>query len=152
MILPLITETRAYNWSRASRSKESNILVLYISTFGNYSSQPILLNECLESFYNPSIQILILTELWILNLIRRPVAQKGSGCPIPGDTQGQAGWALSTRWSCGCPCALRGSWIRWPLSVPSNSKDFMILWPDFWGSSLSAKHNYYSHTNTNNSN
>jgi len=24
------------------------------------------------------------------------VAQSGGGCPIPGDTQGQAGWALST--------------------------------------------------------
>ena len=24
------------------------------------------------------------------------VAQRGGGCPIPGDTKGQAGWALST--------------------------------------------------------
>ena len=24
------------------------------------------------------------------------VAQRGGGCPVPGDIQGQAGWALST--------------------------------------------------------
>ena len=27
-----------------------------------------------------------------------------------------------------CPCSLQGSWTRWPLKVPSNSKDSMILW------------------------
>ena len=26
-----------------------------------------------------------------------------------------------------CPCALQGSWTRWPSEVPSNSKDPMIL-------------------------
>ena len=27
-----------------------------------------------------------------------------------------------------CPCSLQGSWSRWPLKVPSNSKDSVILW------------------------
>jgi len=31
-------------------------------------------------------------------------AQRGGGCSIPGDSQGQAGGALSTRWSCRHPC------------------------------------------------
>ena len=35
--------------------------------------------------------------------------------------------ALSTWWSCGCPCPLQGIWTRWPVSVPSNTNDFMIL-------------------------
>jgi len=34
-------------------------------------------------------------------------------------------WA--TWWSCGCPCLLQKSWISWPLSDLSNSKDSMIL-------------------------
>ena len=35
-------------------------------------------------------------------------------------------WAA---WSiCGCPCSLQGSWTRWHLKVPSNSKRSMILW------------------------
>ena len=35
--------------------------------------------------------------------------------------------ALSTWWSCRCPCSLQGSWTRWSLRVPSNSKESMIL-------------------------
>jgi len=35
-------------------------------------------------------------------------------------------WA--TWYSCACPCLLQGSWTRWPLKVPSNSKGSMILW------------------------
>ena len=34
--------------------------------------------------------------------------------------------ALSTWWSCRCPCSVQGSWTRWPLRVPSNSNDAMI--------------------------
>ena len=45
------------------------------------------------------------------------------GCPIPADSQGQAGGALSTWWSCRYPCSLQGSWTRWPLKVPSNFCD-----------------------------
>jgi len=69
----------------------------------------------------------------------------GTGCPerwwvpIPGDTQGQAGGALSTWWSCRCPCSVQGCWTRWPLGVPSNSNGSVILWVwavcavhDFW--------------------
>ena len=36
--------------------------------------------------------------------------------------------ALSTRWSCRCPCSLQGSCTRWPSRVSSNSNDSMILW------------------------
>lgn len=42
-------------------------------------------------------------------------------------------WRLSRRgWvrpssSCGCTYLLQGSWTRWPLKVPSSSKDSMIL-------------------------
>ena len=56
------------------------------------------------------------------------VAQRGGGCHVLGDSQGQAGWALSAWWSCRCPCALQGGWTRWPLRVPSNSNDSLILW------------------------
>ena len=35
--------------------------------------------------------------------------------------------ALSTWWSCGCPCSLQGSWTRWPFKIPSNSNNSMIL-------------------------
>ena len=35
--------------------------------------------------------------------------------------------ALSMWWSCGCPCSLQGSGTRWPLEVPSNSDNSMIL-------------------------
>ena len=37
------------------------------------------------------------------------VAQRGGQCPIPGDTQGQAGVALSTWWSCRCAHSLQGA-------------------------------------------
>jgi len=48
-------------------------------------------------------------------------------CPIPAHSRGEAGGALSTRWSCGCPCSVQGGWSRWPLMVPSNSNDSVIL-------------------------
>jgi len=40
------------------------------------------------------------------------------------------GWSRcwATWWSCGCPCSLQGSWTRWPLKIPSNSKDSMSVW------------------------
>ena len=31
-------------------------------------------------------------------------------------------------WSCRCPCSLQKSWTGWPLRVPSNSNDSMVLW------------------------
>ena len=36
--------------------------------------------------------------------------------------------ALSTWWSCRCPCSWQGRWTRWPLRVPSNSNDSMVIW------------------------
>ena len=41
-------------------------------------------------------------------------------CPIPADSQGQAGWALSTDGAVGVPAQCR-EWDRWPLRVLSNS-------------------------------
>lgn len=40
----------------------------------------------------------------------------------PGWTRLWATWS-----SCGCLCPLQGSWIRWRLKFPSNSKESMIL-------------------------
>ena len=54
------------------------------------------------------------------------VSQRGGGCHIPGDIQGQAGGHLSTRCSCKCPCSLQGIWTRCPLRVPSNPSDSLI--------------------------
>jgi len=34
--------------------------------------------------------------------------------------------ALGNLMALWCPCALQGSWTRWPLKVPSNSKDSTI--------------------------
>ena len=48
--------------------------------------------------------------------------------PILGDIRGC--WTgLWAAWSsCRCPCSLQESWTRWPLRVPSNSNDSVILW------------------------
>jgi len=46
--------------------------------------------------------------------------------PLPWDTQGEAGWALSTDGAVGVPAQCRG-WDRWPLRGPSNSNHSMIL-------------------------
>ena len=35
-------------------------------------------------------------------------------------------WAIWS--SCGYPCSLQGSWTGWPLKVPSNSNDSVVLW------------------------
>ena len=35
---------------------------------------------------------------------------------------------VATCLSCRCPWSLQGCWTRWPLRVPSISKDVMILW------------------------
>ena len=48
---------------------------------------------------------------------------------VGATSQGWAGWALSTWWSCGCPCSLQG--VR-PFKGPFQLKGFydsmMILW------------------------
>ena len=56
------------------------------------------------------------------------VAQRGGECPILGDVQGvRLDGALSTWWRCRCPCSLQDSWTRWPLRIPSNSNDSVLL-------------------------
>ena len=35
--------------------------------------------------------------------------------------------ALSTDGAVGFPVSLQGSWIRWPLKVPSNSNESVVL-------------------------
>jgi len=37
-----------------------------------------------------------------------------------------SGWATWS--SCKCPCLLQGIWTRWPLRVPSNTDNTLILW------------------------
>ena len=57
-------------------------------------------------------------------------AQRGDGCPIPADNQGQAGQGSEHLISCRCPhlCPhlLQGSWIRRPLRVPSSLNNPVI--------------------------
>ena len=48
--------------------------------------------------------------------------------------------ALSTRSSCRCPCSSRGSWTRWPLSIPSKSDDCMLLWKTSHASLFAQQH------------
>ena len=38
------------------------------------------------------------------------VVQRDGGCPIPGDTQGQAGWGSEQLIQCRCPCLLQEGW------------------------------------------
>ena len=59
------------------------------------------------------------------------VAQRGGGCSVPGDIQGQAGQGSEHLIWCRCPCSLQGNWTRWPLRVPSNSSNSTILFC-FW--------------------
>lgn len=48
-------------------------------------------------------------------------------CPWRHSRPGWMGlWAVCS--SCRCPCSMKGSWTRWPLKVPSNSNDPVILW------------------------
>lgn len=54
-------------------------------------------------------------------------AQKGGGCPMHADTQGQGGGVLSTWWNFTCPCSLEESWTRRSLAVPSNFRNSLIL-------------------------
>ena len=60
------------------------------------------------------------------------VTQRGGTCSHPWRHSGQAGGAVSTWWSCRCPCSQQGSWTRWPLNVSSNSKDPMILYTTWY--------------------
>lgn len=46
---------------------------------------------------------------------------------VPGDTQAQAGLGSEQPDWGGCPGSLQGICTRWPLKVPYNSKDSMIL-------------------------
>ena len=39
----------------------------------------------------------------------------------------QAGWGSEHLVELWCPCSLQGTWARWPLEVPSNSKDSVII-------------------------
>ena len=55
------------------------------------------------------------------------VAQRGGGCPVLGDTQGQAGRGPEHLMELWVSLFSAGSWARWVLSVPSNSNNAMIL-------------------------
>ena len=56
------------------------------------------------------------------------IAQRGGRCPIPGDTQGQAGQGSEHPVELWASLIIAGSGIRWSLGVPSNSNYFMILY------------------------
>jgi len=62
----------------------------------------------------------------------KQATQRDAGCLIPGDIQVRLDQALSTWRRCRCPWSQQGNWNRWPLKVPSNSKDSMILCQPFW--------------------
>jgi len=50
------------------------------------------------------------------------VSQRGGGCPIPGDIQGQVGWGSEqSDLVVDVPPHCRGGWITWPLKVPSKT-------------------------------
>ena len=49
------------------------------------------------------------------------VAQRGGGCPIPGDTQGQAGWGSEHLMELWVSLFSAGSGTRWLSRLPSNS-------------------------------
>ena len=72
-----------------------------------------------------------LLHLWYLKKggeALEQAVQRCGGCPVPGDFQGEAGIRPWATWSsCACPCSLQGSWTKWLLKIPSNSKDSMIL-------------------------
>ena len=57
------------------------------------------------------------------------VAQRCGGCLVPGDIQGHAGQGSEQQMELWMSLFTAGSCTRWPLKVPSNSKDSMILWP-----------------------
>jgi len=75
-----------------------------------------VLGQHVKGFYSGSGEVLA------------QAAQRGGGCPVHGDIQGQAGQGsehldLPVR----CPYSLQGGWTRWPLRVSSTIKDSVIL-------------------------
>jgi len=55
------------------------------------------------------------------------VAQRGGRCPIPGQTEGQAGQGSEHPDPAeDVPGSLLGGWTRWPLKVPSSPKHSVI--------------------------
>ena len=102
--------------------KERNSGSIIISSWHFLKQKPSLL----KSWKLPCSDSMHFSTLWQHHEALAQVAQRSDGYPVPGDTQDQAGWALSTWWSCRCPCALQGSWNRWPLRVPSNSDDSIM--------------------------
>ena len=56
---------------------------------------------------------------YLLNTISLP--REAVDAPSLGILKVRMDRALSTWWSCRCPCSMQGSWTRWPLWVPSNS-------------------------------
>jgi len=72
--------------------------------------------------------------MWDLGWSRTESKQQfGTGrCPVPGGIPGQAGGALSTWWSCGCPCSLK---VSWTFRSPFHVKWFCDNVYRQWGSS-----------------
>ena len=56
------------------------------------------------------------------------VALGGGSCPIPGNTDGQAGrGSEQSDVVAGGPAHCRGGWARWPLKVPRNPNHSVML-------------------------
>ena len=66
-------------------------------------------------------------RIFMIRMVRHWVAQKGGGCPIPGDIQSQAvQGSEQPDLAVGNSCSLQGSWAMWPLKVPSKPNDSMV--------------------------
>ena len=71
----------------------------------------------------------------------------GAGCPVRWRVphpwrHSRSGWmGLWAPWcGCRCPCSLQGSWITWPLRIPSNLNSSVILWSSVLPSSSTGGH------------
>ena len=59
-------------------------------------------------------------------------AKRDVACPIPRDIQCQDGWGSEQPALAVGICSVQGNWIGWPLKVPSNSNDSMVLCIFYW--------------------
>lgn len=58
----------------------------------------------------------------------KQVTQKGCGCFVPGNFQGQLGPGSEQPYvAVDVHVHGKGNWTKWPLKIPSNSKESMVL-------------------------
>ena len=61
----------------------------------------------------------------MVKVVREQVAQRGGGCPILGDQQGQAGPGSEHVMEVQVSLFTAGIWTRWPSEIPTDSSDSM---------------------------